>query len=87
MKKPLFVIKVRFNVLYPHYNVITKQKEEITMKSSKMNHRHSDIYRHYHKPYPNAADPGYFVDKLIDGIVSVITGLGCVTFFLFLFTM
>ena len=57
------------------------------MKSSKMNHPHSDIYRHYRKPYPNAADPAYFVDKLIDGIVSIITGLGFVAFFFFLFTM
>lgn len=53
------------------------------MKSNKKNNR-NNIYRHYRRPYPNAADPSYFVDKLVDGIVSVITGLGCICFFFFL---
>lgn len=57
------------------------------MKSSKKKMNHANIYRHYRRPYPNAADPNYFIDKLVDGIVSVITGLGCITFFFYLVTM
>lgn len=45
------------------------------------------IYRHYRRPYPNAADPGYFTDRLVDGILSVVTGLGAITFFCLLVTM
>lgn len=45
------------------------------------------IYRHYRRPYPNAADPEYFIDKLVDGILAVVTSMGTVTFFFFLLTM
>ena len=45
------------------------------------------IYRHYRRPYPNAAEPGYFLDKLVDGMLALVTGMGSVTFFLFLVTM
>ena len=45
------------------------------------------IYRHYRRPYPNAADPSYFIDKLVDGILSVATCLGSITIFFFLATM
>lgn len=81
------VLIVRFIVLLLFYNVITKEKEEITMKSRTKRNSRLYIYRHYRKPYPNAADPAYFTDKLVDGIVSVITALGSITFFLFLVTM
>ena len=45
------------------------------------------IYRHYRRPYPNAAEPTYFLDKLMDGMLAVVTGMGSVTFFLFLVTL
>lgn len=45
------------------------------------------IYRHYRRPYPNAADPSYFIDKLVDGILALVTSLGSITFFFFLVTM
>lgn len=45
------------------------------------------IYRHYRRPYPNAADPSYFIDKLVDGMLAVVTGMGSITFFFFLVTM
>ena len=45
------------------------------------------IYRHYRRPCPNAADPGYFLDRLVDGILSVVSGLGTIAFFFFLVTM
>lgn len=45
------------------------------------------IYRHYRRPYPNAADPNYFIDKLVDGMLALVTGMGSITFFLFLVTL
>ena len=42
------------------------------------------IYRHYRRPCPNAAEPGYFIDKVVDGILSLVTGMGAITFFCFL---
>lgn len=45
------------------------------------------IYRHYRRAYPNAADPTYFLDKLVDGMLAVVTGMGSITFFLFLVTL
>ena len=45
------------------------------------------IYRHYRRPYPNAADPSYFIDKLVDGLLSLATCLGSITIFFFLATM
>ena len=41
----------------------------------------------YRSPYPNAADPSYFIDKLVDGLLSVATCLGSITIFFFLATM
>ena len=45
------------------------------------------IYRHYRKPCPNAADPGYFLNKLVDGLLSFATCMGSITIFFFLATM
>lgn len=47
----------------------------------------SEAYRHYRRPYPNAAEPRYYLNKLLDGMLSVATGMGCVTIFFFLMTM
>lgn len=44
-------------------------------------------YRQYARPYPNAADPQYYIDKLVDGVLAVVTGMGAITIFLFLITM
>lgn len=45
-------------------------------------------YQMKHQPtYPNEADPGYFSQKLLDGITSVITGMGILAIFFFLITM
>lgn len=43
--------------------------------------------RIYRRPYPNAADPGYFTNKLLDGILAVCTGMGTITILFFLITM
>lgn len=47
----------------------------------------SQAYRHYRRPYPNAADPQYYLNKVVDGLLSVATCMGCVTVFFFLVTM
>lgn len=44
-------------------------------------------YVHYRKPYPNAAEPTYFLDKVIDGMLALATVMGSVTIFFFLLTM
>ena len=41
----------------------------------------------YARPFPNAAEPRYFVDKLIDGVLAVATGMGTLTILFFLITM
>ena len=60
-------------------------------KAMKKNHTKKNpnlyIYRHYRRPYPNAADPAYFIDKLVDGLLSVATCMGSITIFFFLATM
>ena len=53
----------------------------------KKNHKNQKTYRCYRRPYPNAADPGYFLDKVVDGILSAVSSLGVITFFFFLVTM
>lgn len=47
----------------------------------------SSAYIHYRKPYPNAVEPAYFLDKVIDGILAAATVMGSVTIFFFLLTM
>lgn len=51
------------------------------------NRKNLKVYRHYRRPYPNAADPNYFIDKLVDGMLALVTGMGSITFFLFLVTI
>ena len=46
----------------------------------------SIVYPHYRRPYPNAADPQYFIDKLVDAALAVATSLGTVTIIFFLIT-
>ena len=41
----------------------------------------------YRRSYPNAADPAYFKDKLVDILLSVVSTMGIITFFLFLVTV
>lgn len=43
--------------------------------------------RIYRRPYPNAADPGYFMNKLVDVVLSVVSTMGIITLFFFLATM
>ena len=45
------------------------------------------IYRHDRRPYPNAAEPSYFLNKLVDGMLAIVTGMGTITFFTLLVMM
>ncbi len=55
------------------------------MKRTSRKHPHlSVVYPNYRRPYPNAADPQYFIDRLVDGALSVATALGSITVFFFL---
>lgn len=38
-------------------------------------------------PYPNAAEPRYFLNKLIDGALALATGAGTFTILFFLMTL
>lgn len=38
-------------------------------------------------PYPNAAEPKYFLNKFIDGVLAVATGAGTFTILFFLMTL
>lgn len=49
--------------------------------------RNTSAYTYYQKPYPNAAEPRYFMDKLIDGMLTLATVMGSLTIFFFLLTM
>ena len=55
-----------------------------------MNHKNQKIIpisQAYRRPYPNAAEPRYYMNRLLDGLLSVATCMGCVTVFFFLITM
>ena len=80
------LLLVRIIVPLTCYPLVTKTKEVHIMKNrTKKQNLH--IYRHYRRPYPNAAEPSYFLNKLVDGMLAVVTGMGSVTFFLFLVTL
>lgn len=36
--------------------------------------------------YPNEAEPSYFIGKLLDGITTIVTGMGTVTLILYFLT-
>ena len=38
-------------------------------------------------PYPNAAEPGYFADRILDGVTALAICIGVVTVLFFLATM
>ena len=80
------VLSVRFIVPFSCYALVTKTKEVHIMKRNR-SRQNPSIYRHYRRPYPNAAEPGYFMDKLVDGLLALVTAMGSVTFFLFLVTL
>ena len=79
---------VRFIVPERLYTDTTKTKEVQIMKHTAKNHRKSYPHLHvYRRPYPNAAEPRYYIDKAIDAVLAVVTGLGTVSAMLFLVTM
>lgn len=52
------------------------------MKTRKTRYYAND--HRYCRNYPNAADSGYFAEKMLDSVTSVITGTGIVFILLFL---
>mgnify|MGYP003293381908 CR=1 FL=1 len=57
-------------------------KKTITSKKNQNN-----LYVHYCRPCPNAAEPQYFIDKLVDGALAIVTSMGTLTILFFLITM
>lgn len=57
------------------------------MKQTVTNQPRQTHVRRYRRPYPNAADPSYFANKLVDGILAVATGMGTVTILFYLMTI
>ena len=55
-----------------------------TVKKRKV--RRSNLYV-YRPPYPNAADPSYYVNKIVDAALAVATSMGTITALFFLVTM
>lgn len=55
-------------------------------KASKYSYSKVPVYT-YRRPYPNAADPGYFAEKVVDGILSAAAAMGTLTILFFLITM
>lgn len=55
-------------------------------KPSKYAHL-SVVYPSYRRPYPNAAEPQYFIDRLVDGLLAVATCAGALTIVFFLITL
>ncbi len=53
------------------------------MKSATRKRRYYSPYR----SYPNAAEPRYFAEKLLDAVTSAFTCLGIITVLFFLMTM
>ena len=55
------------------------------MKKQSRKYSHlSIVYPHYEKPFPNSAEPQYYLDKLIDAALAVATGMGAMTIMFFL---
>lgn len=55
------------------------------MNTVKRKHSHSPNSRRY--PYPNAADPAYFKERIKEGLTAMVGTMGTVTFFLYLATI
>ena len=56
-------------------------------KTIRRKNAQNQLYIYNRRPYPNAADPQYFIDKLVDGALAVATSMGALTILLFLITM
>ena len=58
------------------------------MKKTNNKYPHlSIVYPNYRRPYPNAAEPQYFLDRMVEGALAVATSMGTLTIIFFLITM
>ena len=71
---------VRFIVLLLVYTVLrTKNKEDLIMKKNdRMTHRARQLYI-YKPAYPNAPQPSYFTDRMLNALTVVVSAMGFVT--------
>lgn len=54
----------------------------------KKNHKkRTSSLKIYRSPYPNAADPNYIKNKIVDTVLSLVSTMGVITFFCFLATI
>ena len=55
----------------------------------KINTQNRDYFAHAIRsyPFPNAAEPGYFANRLLDQITAMATIVGVIVIFFFLATM
>ena len=60
--------------------------EEITMKAKKTSRTYSTRPVHRYA-YPNAAEPGYFLNKFLDAVTITVSGLGLIVTLMFMATM
>lgn len=68
---------VHFIGPYLLYTDATTNKEVNTMKPKK-NYPHLSVY-HAQPAYPNAADQNYFIRKILDIVMGLVSGIGLVT--------
>ena len=64
---------------------VQKTKEDNIMK--KQHNKAKANLRIYRRPYPNAADSNYLKNKIVDGVLSLVSTMGVITFFCFLATI
>ena len=57
------------------------------MKTSHIRRSHSVRRYPHRRPYPNAADAGYFAGKLLEAFAAVVSGFGFMTVMFFLITI
>ena len=63
-----------------------QSKEELPMKRTRR-HRYPYTRPVRRYAYPNAAEKGYFAEKILNGITAVVSCMGIVTILFFLITM
>ena len=67
------------------YTVFSKQKEAFSLKQHTLSRPN---LRRYREPaYPNAADRRYFVEKAVNIVTAILSGIGFVSAMVFLATM
>ncbi len=56
------------------------------MKNTKK-YRNLKIYKPHRPAYPNAADPNYFAERVLNAVTAIVSGVGFISAMAFLVTM